>query len=276
MDTSAYPIAVDAVAARLGSALQPLMIDVRRRQAFDADPNMMAGATWRDPFTVADWLRFLPTHRDIVVYCVHGHEISKNVCAALRAARLSAFFLEHGFEAWCGHGGITIEKNAACAIPSGSNAPSRWITRERPKIDRIACPWLVRRFIDPLAEFHYVPANTLLAEATSRNAIPYDVPGVTFPHRDDRCSFDALIKDFAIHDAALDDLATIVRGADTGQPELTPQSPGLLAVSFGLSVLYTNDHVMLEHGMTVYDAFYAWLKSSRHEGHNAELFKAKL
>ena len=274
MDTSACPIAVESVAARLGSALQPLMIDVRRRQAFDADANMIGGATWRDPLTVADWLKFMPTHRDMVVYCVHGHEISKNVCAALRAAGRSAFFLEHGIEGWTAQGGITIRKNATCGIPSNSNAPSAWITRERPKIDRIACPWLIRRFIDPLAEFHYVPANTVLAEAASRNAIPYDVPGVTFTHRGERCSFDALIEDFGLHDTTLDALATIVRGADTGQPGLTPQSPGLLAVSLGLSVLYTDDHVMLEHGMTIYDALYAWIKSSRHEIHNAELFKA--
>lgn len=149
---------------------------------------------------------------------------------------------------------------------------SRWVTRERPKIDRIACPWLIRRFIDPRAEFLYVPAVQVLAVAKAAQAIPYDVPDVQFSHRGELCSFDAFLADFAIGDPALAELARIVRGADTGKPELTPQSPGLLAVSLGLSVNYPEDHAMLEHGMVVYDALYAWIRSARAEIHNADLF----
>ncbi len=278
MDTIAHPIAVAPLAARLGSAQQPLILDVRRDQAFAGDPVMIAGATWRDPFAVADWRKYLPTHRDIVVYCVHGHEISKNVCATLRHANMQAFFLEGGIEAWKTHHGMTIKKNPACSVPSAPHTPSRWITRERPKIDRIACPWLIRWFIDPNAEFLYVPASAVLQDAKALNAIPYDVPGVTFTHRGidaERCTFDALIDDFAIEDAALAELAKIVRGADTGHPELTPQSSGLLAVSLGLSALYKHDLDMLAQGMLVYDALYAWLKSAHSEIHNADLFKAK-
>ena len=150
---------------------------------------------------------------------------------------------------------------------------SKWITRERPKIDRIACPWLIRRFIDPRAEFLYVPSAQVLAAAKAENAIPYDVPDVQFSHRGALCSFDAFIADFVLDDPALGELALIVRGADTGKPELTPQSPGLLAISLGLSVNYTDDHVMLEHGMVVYDALYAWIRSARGEVHNAALFE---
>jgi len=150
---------------------------------------------------------------------------------------------------------------------------SKWVTRERPKIDRIACPWLIRRFIDPGAEFLYVPSADVLTIAKAEQAIPYDVPDVQFSHRGEYCSFDAFIADFGLRDPALADLALIVRGADTGKPELTPQSPGLLAVSLGLSVNYPDDHAMLDHGMVVYDALYAWIRSTRAEVHSADLSK---
>ena len=150
---------------------------------------------------------------------------------------------------------------------------SKWVTRERPKIDRIACPWLIRRFIDARAEFMYIPAAQVLAVAKAAQAIPYDVPDVQFSHRGELCSFDAFLADFALDDPALAELARIVRGADTGKLELTPQSAGLLAVSLGLSVNYPDDHAMLEHGMVVYDALYAWIRAARAEIHNADLFR---
>ena len=274
MDT-AIPtaISVATLLAAHGSAASPLVIDVRRIQAFEADSTMLAGATWRDPFATINWIKFLPHQSDIVVYCVHGHEISKNACAALRVAGLKAHYLEGGFEAWTAHGAPTIKKQSALSIPSPINAPSKWVTRERPKIDRIACPWLIRRFIDPLAEFLYVPSSEVLACAKSQAATPYDVPDVRFSHRGEECSFDAFIQDFEINDPALNYLAAIVRGADTGNLQLTPQSPGLLAISLGLSALYQKDHDTLEHGMVIYDALYAWLKRATAEVHNADLFK---
>ena len=273
MDTAiASPIPVSSLFATRGSASSPLVIDVRRAQAFDADTVMLAGATWRDPFKPDEWIKFLPRAGEVVVYCVHGHEISKDACAALRAAGLNAHYLEGGIEAWQQSAAPTIRKQPLLSIPSAINAPSKWITRERPKIDRIACPWLIRRFIDPFAEFLYVPTAEVTAAAKAKGATPYDVPGVQFSHRGEECSFDAFIADFGINDPVLNDLAAIVRGADTGQPHLTPQSPGLLAVSLGLSALYPNDHEMLEHGMVVYDSLYAWLKRARAEIHNADLF----
>ena len=274
MDTAiASSISVATLLAAHGNAASPLVIDVRRIQAFEADSTMLAGATWRDPFAINDWIKFLPHQSDIVVYCVHGHEISKNACAALRVAGLKAHYLEGGFEAWTAHGAPTIKKQSALSIPSPINAPSKWVTRERPKIDRIACPWLIRRFIDPLAEFLYVPSSEVLTCAKSQAATPYDVPDVRFSHRGEECSFDAFIQDFEINDPALNYLAAIVRGADTGNLQLTPQSPGLLAISLGLSALYRKDHNTLEHGMVLYDALYAWLKRATAEVHNADLFK---
>lgn len=133
----------------------------------------------------------------------------------------------------------------------------KWITRERPKIDRIACPWLVSRFIDPHPEFLYVPAQDVMKVAAETGATPYDVKGVELGHREDRCSFDAFMQKFALSDVPLTRLAEIVRAADTGRPEAVPEATGLLAISRGLSVNFTNDHEMLQHGMVMYDALYA-------------------
>jgi hypothetical protein len=139
-------------------------------------------------------------------------------------------------------------------------SPSKWVTREHPKIDRIACPWLIRRFIDSDAEILYVPRDQVTAKAEELGAIPFDVQDVQFGHHGDRCSFDAFLAVFAIKDRPLDRLAEIVRGADTGKPTLTPQSAGLLALSHGLSAIFADDHEMLAHGITMYDALYAWCR----------------
>ena len=137
----------------------------------------------------------------------------------------------------------------------------KWITRERPKIDRIACPWLIRRFIDRDAEFLYVPGTDVLKIASERDATPYDVPGVEMGHVGELCSFDAFIGKYKLADPALQQLAKIVRGADTSRLDLTPQSAGLLALSLGLSQLHPDDHEMLRHGMVLYDALYAWCQA---------------
>jgi hypothetical protein len=136
----------------------------------------------------------------------------------------------------------------------------KWVTRERPKIDRIACPWLIRRFIDPTATFDYVPTARVLSDAVALKAVPYDLPGAVVTHRGERCSFDALLEDFALKDAALDRLADIVRGADTDRLDLAPQSAGLLAASLGLSRQFADDHEMLENAMPLYDSLYAWCR----------------
>jgi hypothetical protein len=140
--------------------------------------------------------------------------------------------------------------------------PSKWVTRERPKIDRIACPWLIRRFVDETAEFLYVPSARVFAVAAETGAIPYDIPGAEpFSHHGEKCSFDAFIEAFELSDPALAALAIIVRGADTARPELAPQCAGLLAISQGLSANFADDHAMLAQGMHVYDALYAWCRT---------------
>ena len=143
----------------------------------------------------------------------------------------------------------------------------KWVTRERPKIDRIACPWLIARFIDTEPDFLYVPAGEVLAVAQKTGAVPYDIPGVEMSHVDELCSFDAFLSKYALDDPALAQLATIVRGADTSRLDLAPQSPGLYALSLGLSQTFADDHEMLKHGMVMYDALYAWCKSCQAETH---------
>ena len=144
----------------------------------------------------------------------------------------------------------------------------KWITREHPKIDRIACPWLISRYIDKDPEFLYVKPDRVLSEADATGAIPYDIPGVPLTHVDEKCSFDAFLDQYELHDASLRDLAVIVRGADTDRLELAPQCAGLLAISLGLSRNFPDDHAMLAHGMVVYDALYAWCRHARGETHS--------
>lgn len=143
----------------------------------------------------------------------------------------------------------------------------KWVTRERPKIDRIACPWLIQRFIDPAAEFLYVPAGEVQRVAAETGATPYDIPGVEMSHVGDQCSFDAFLAKYRLDDPALARLAGIVHGADTSRPDLTPQSAGLYAISLGLSRVFADDHEMLRHGMMVYDALYAWCRDAQKETH---------
>jgi len=145
----------------------------------------------------------------------------------------------------------------------------KWITRERPKIDRIACPWLIRRFIEADAEFVYVPTEQVFDVAHKTGATPYDIPGAEpFSHDGELCSFDAFIKHYKLTDPALDHLAVIVRGADTARPDLAPQAAGLHAISLGLSANVPDDHAMLERGMVIYDALYTWCRDLQHEVHN--------
>ncbi|HEU4442634.1 MAG TPA: chromate resistance protein ChrB domain-containing protein [Burkholderiales bacterium] len=233
----------------LRSRTPPLVIDVRRNERFFEATDLIRGALRRDPARIAEWAKTLPRAASVVVYCVHGHEVSQNAAKALGAK-----YLEGGIEHWREEGGELARKPP--------NAATRWVTRERPKIDRIACPWLVRRFIDPGAEFLYVPAAEVERIAERETAIPYDVAGVEFSHVGERCSFDAFLDKFHLQDPALQALASIVRGADTGRLDLAPQAPGLLAISQGLSRIYQNDLEMLEHGMVMYDALYTWCRQA--------------
>jgi rhodanese-related sulfurtransferase len=274
MDTtnpSILSVSPEAFNARFGRADTPLVLDVRRQPRFDESPRLLACAQRCAPEDVA---AFAASHapREVFVYCVYGHNVSEDAVTALRAAGWKAHPVAGGIAGgqdgeddaqaitqWRARPPLSFAKRADWGVTG--EQPSRWITRERPKIDRIACPWLIRRFIDPRAAFFYVPTSQVLAQATERGAVAYDIPGAPVSHVGELCSFDALLQGFDLHDTALDLLATIVRGADTDRLELSPQSAGLLAFSLGLSRLHAHDdHAMLEAAMPLYDALYAWCR----------------
>jgi rhodanese-related sulfurtransferase len=253
-------ISANQLNIELQSVQPPLVIDVRRASVFTESKDLIAGALYRDPERIGEWASSLPRAANVVVYCVHGHQVSKGAAKALNEHGITARFLEGGITHWAEGGGALMHK------PAGAH--SRWVTRERPKIDRIACPWLIARFVDREAEFLYVPTSAVKLTTAECAAVPYDVPDVHFSHDGDLCSFDAFIKTYHLGgDPALVQLAQIVRGADTGNLASVPQASGLLAISLGLSRLYDDDHEMLKHGMVVYDALYLWCKEGRGETH---------
>jgi rhodanese-related sulfurtransferase len=246
------PISPENLYARLGTARAPLVIDVRRQGEFDANGTLIIGAVRRSPAEAERWLKNLAPGRGVVTYCSTGRDGSQEIATTLRHAGIQAEYLEQGLAGWEGKRLPTRRKRGA--------AENTWVTREHPKIDRIACPWLVNRFINPDAEFIYVPAAEVSRTANDIGGTPYDIKGVEFGHVGDRCSFDAIVSVYGINDPALDHLATIVRGADTSRPDLTPQGEGLLAISYGLSANHPDDHEMLRHGMVMYDALYTWCR----------------
>jgi rhodanese-related sulfurtransferase len=250
----------------VGTGRCPHIIDVRRKPVFDAAQTRIAGAIWRDHMQTGSWLPIPDNGRPVVVYCAHGHNVSEIAAARMAADGLDVLLLEGGIEAYEAAGGPAIAAHVEGVAPE--SGPSVWVTRERPKIDRIACPWLIRRFIDPYATFHFIAAEWVRDVADETGWIPYDVEGVALSHRGEECSFDTLITDFSIRDPALLHLARIVRGADTARPDLEPQAAGLLAISLGLSATEADDHRQLEKGMIVYDALYGWCRHAREERHN--------
>jgi rhodanese-related sulfurtransferase len=252
---NANAISATDLRAAIAGREPPIVIDARRRAAFMASADMVCGSLRRDPEQVGVWANSLPAASSVVVYCVRGHEVSQTTAAALTRAGIRASYLTGGLEeGWKAVHGALDRKPA--------NAATRWITRERPKIDRIACPWLIARFVDPDAEFVYVPSAEVLSAAKQRDAIPYDIPEVHFSHDGELCSFDAFLKHYRLTDPALKALATIVRGADTARLDLAAQAAGLAAISLGLSRNFHDDQEMLKHGMVMYDALYSWCREA--------------
>jgi rhodanese-related sulfurtransferase len=258
------PIHSDSLYTQLGLPSSPTIMDVRREDDYRAQPRVIPGARRGDPQHIAQWAKALPRTRPVAVYCVHGREVSQSAAQTLTALGYQAVYLDGGIDHWMSAGHATVRVRAELNVPGGS----RWVTRERPKIDRLACPWLVRRFIDPDALFFYTPAHRVRADAQTLGAQPYDIADVTFSHRGPRCSFDAFLEEFDLRDPIIDALADIVRAADTGELAQSPQAPGLLAISLGLSANVTDDILLLEQAMPVYDALYAWCKTAREETHS--------
>ncbi|RYI03581.1 MAG: sulfurtransferase, partial [Acetobacteraceae bacterium] len=202
-----------------------------------------------------------PPGRAIVV-CTKGRKLSEGAAAWLRTQGWQAEVLDGGTLGWAA-AGLPMIPLAALPTPG-----TPWVTRHRPKVDRIACPWLVRRFVDPTARFLFVAPSEVPAVAEHFHAIPFDIEAVTFSHRGDQCTFDALLDDFQLHTEALDRMATVIRAADTARHDLCPQAAGLLALSVGLSRMYRDDLQQLGAGMALYDALYRWARDGHEEGHD--------
>ena len=269
----------------MGCADAPLLLDVRREETFRESRYLLAGARRCKPEDVASFAAS-QSPREVVVYCVYGHKLSAEVVATLRAADWNAHVLAGGMQG--GEDGVdtpediaqwraqhlpTVAKRSDLGV-TGAQA-SRWITRERPKIDRIACPWLIRRFIDPNAVFLFVAPAEVVAVGERFNAIPFDIEDTFWSHRGELCTFDVMVEEFGLATRPLLRLATMVRAADTGRLDLSPEAPGLLAASLGLSRMYDDDLEQLEAGIVLYDAFYRWCRDASGETHNWPSAKAK-
>lgn len=258
-------ISVSQLSRLIGQPDVPTLVDVRVDEDQALDPRMLPGSIRRDFRQVNGWARDLLGQKVIVV-CQRGLKLSEGTAAWLRHERIEAEVLEGGFEAWVAHGGLLVRPD----VPPPRDPQSRtvWVTRSRPKVDRIACPWLVRRFVDPLAVFLFVAASEVQAVAERFGATPFDIDGVFWSHRGDLCTFDIMLDEFGLKSPALDRLALIVRGADTARPDLAAEAPGLLAASLGLSRMHSDDLAQLDAGMALYDAFYRWSRDATGETHN--------
>lgn len=263
--TSFACIAPAKLSRLLGLPTAPVVIDTRDEADFSADPRLIPTAQRRPIEDVEGWAAGLPDH-PIVVSCQKGAKRSQGVAAWLRALGRPAESLEGGHLAWAAAGLPLVPAQAI--PPRDARGRTVWVTRARPKIDRIACPWLIRRFVDPAAVFLFVSPADVAGVAEKFGATPFDVEGVSFSHRGELCSFDVMIEAFGLTSEPLTRLAAIVRGADTARPDLAPECAGLLAASLGLSRMHADDLAQLGAGMALYDAFYRWARDAVDETHN--------
>ncbi|MDZ7822740.1 MAG: chromate resistance protein [Ahrensia sp.] len=258
-------INVQQLARLIGTPQCPTIVDICIEPDFELDPRLIPTAV-RHPFTkIRDLVPSL-RGKKVVVVCQKGLKLSQGASAILRAEGIECEGLEGGNFAWRDAGETLIP---AAKLPhGGANIPSLWVTRQRPKIDRIACPWLIRRFIDPRAQFLFVSASEVRHVAEKYDAIPFDVEDVHFSHRGDLCTFDVMLQEFELTSAPLAQLGLVVRGADTNRHDLAPESAGLLALSVGLSRMFRNDLEQLDAGILVYDALYRWARDGMDEQHD--------
>jgi rhodanese-related sulfurtransferase len=262
---STITITHDKLARLGGTPKSPLVVDVRTDEDFAADPRILPGALRRRHKDVAAWAGAL-TGRTAVVVCQRGAKLSHGVAAWLRHEGIPAEVLEGGHEAWAAAGLPLVPE--AKLPPRDVQGRTVWVTRARPKVDRIACPWLIRRFVDPFAVFLFVQPSEVEAVGERFGAAPFDLENIFWSHRGDRCTFDTMLDELRLGTPPLLRLATLVRGADTGRPDLAPETPGLLAASLGLSRMFANDLEQLEAGLLLYDAFYRWCRDATEETHN--------
>jgi len=256
-------ISADKLFRLLGSSQSPLLVDVRLDDDVEADPFLLPTAVRRDHQTVERWAADI-TCSSVVVICQKGRKLSEGVAAHLRLEGISAEVLEGGALGWAGAG---LPQVPMVHLPVHTGG-TLWVTRNRPKIDRIACPWLIRRFVDPFARFLFVSPSEVDAVAERFHAIPFDMEGGFWSHRGELCTFDTMLAEFALETPALQTVARIVRGADTNRLDLAPEAAGLLAVSLGLSRLYAIDLHQMEQGLVIYDALYRWARDAMDEKHD--------
>jgi rhodanese-related sulfurtransferase len=242
----------------------PIIVDVRPREELEGAQRLLPTARHLNFQTVSNWADCYRGKR-LVVYCRNGGDISRGTAAWLRQAGSDAQTLEGGFEAW---------RKADQPLMRTDGLPERddagrttWVTRARPKIIRIACPWLIRRFIDPRAVFLFVPPSDVAAVAERYRATPFDTGHGIWNDRGNACTFDVMLEEFTLATKPLTQLAMIIRGADTGQLDLTPQSAGLLATSLGFSRMYRDDQAQLDATFPTYDALYRWCRDGTDETH---------
>lgn len=267
-------ISVENLSRLVGTPRCPVILDVRSDTAQAADPRLLPAARRPPDNDLSSLERLVPdvTGRSVVVACAEGHARSQGTAAWLRHLGLAAEYLEGGQAAWTAAGLPLVDPGKITG--RDDRGRSLWVTRSRPKIDRIACPWLIRRFIDPDAVFLLVAPGEVAAVAERWGAMPFDVEGAFWSHRGESCTFDVLLMEFGLSLPALDRLATIVRGADTARLDLASEAAGLLAASLGLSRMHPSDLEQLEAGMGLYDAFFRWARDATGETHNWPSAKA--
>jgi rhodanese-related sulfurtransferase len=257
-------ISIDKLARLVGTPHCPALVDVRTDDDYNSNPCLIPSSMRRPYADPSAWAGEF-AGRSAIVICQKGAKLSEGAAAWLRHAGVSADALEDGFEGWR-KAGLPLVTTTRMP-PLDSRGRTVWVTRARPKVDRIACPWLIRRFLDPRAVFLFVAPAEVGGVAERFAATPFDVEGVFWSHRGETCTFDVMVEEFGLATAPLLRLAAIVRGADTGQMDAAPQAAGLLAASLGLSRMYADDLAQLEAGMTLYDAFFRWCRDATEETH---------
>lgn len=266
MPTSFTEISPDKLMRLIATPEAPVLIDVCIDEDFDQDPRLIPTAR-RHPFAQIEDLVDDLAGKRVVVICQKGLKLSRGAAALLRHHRIATESLGGGNFAWREAGLPLVPVNSLPAIPTMAGPGSLWVTRHRPKIDRIACPWLIRRFVDPAARFMFVHPGDVETVAEKFDTIPFDIENCFWSHRGPNCTFDAMIKEFALSTPALERLAAVVRGADTDAHHLAPQAAGLLALSVGLSRAHKDDAAQLEAAMPLYDALYRWARDGFEETH---------
>ncbi len=258
-------ITVSQLSRLIGLPGAPAIIDVRTEEDFKADPRLIPTARRHDFLNSASWAKQYAS-RSVIVSCQRGLKLSQGTAAWLRHAGINAQTLEGGHDAWCKDGQPLVRTDKLAQFDEAGHTV--WVTRARPKVIRIACPWLIRRFIDPGAVFLFVAASEVLAVAERFNATPFDIDNVFWSDRDNKCTFDVMIEELGLDTHVLLRLAQIIRGADTGRLDLSPQSAGMLAASLGYSRMYRDDLAQLDATMPLYDAFYRWCRDATEETHS--------